>query len=97
MTRARKRRIVRQSRALIEDYGIPFVYGVAWDAILTADVIVTATYKILWAMVTSAIITYISFSMYDRVFKNRTINRRRLYALIAGSGCGAGLMTYLLM
>lgn len=93
-----KPRRIRRSRKKPTDWKdclILFGAGAVWDAILTADVVVTAQLKIPWAMATTAAITIISFSVYDRVIGRAGVDKRRLAILAAGSAFGAGITTWL--
>jgi hypothetical protein len=79
-----------------QDFLILFSYGLIWDGLLTVDVIVTATYRVAWAMTTTAIITLISFTAYDKVIGRAGVDWKRLAILATGSAVGAGVTTYLL-
>ncbi len=74
------------------DYVLVFFVGMAWDFILTIDIIFTAQYKILGLMSTTFLITIISYLIWPKLYSPETgIKKPMVFTMATGSALGAGV------
>ena len=71
-----------------------FVVGFLWDGIVTLDVVCVAKGWVAFTGVTTWVLTYLSFTMYDRLVSREGMDRLGVQALAIGSSLGAMLGTY---
>lgn len=89
---------MKLQKGVLRDYVLIFVAGLAWDAIISVDTILTANFSWIGAAFTTVAVTLISYLMYDKIIDKKlmSVNWSRVVTLATGSGIGAAFMTWFL-